>query len=190
MKPITPGFTRAVELFLVTLVIGLWFLPEDLSAQTPFYQGKTVTLIQGREPGGSGDMSVRALIPYLQKYIPGNPTVVTEFIPGAGGRKAANHLYRSVRPDGLTVGNIGGGLILNAVLGEPGVEYDLGKFIYLGTSESAMVWEGRKGSNLLLIVNRRISGKLRGQPVPFKPGVLQASAELSPSQIQDLGRYS
>ena len=99
MKPITTGFTRAVELFLVTLVIGLWFLPEDLSAQTPFYQGKTVTLIQGREPGDSGDMSVRALIPYLQKYIPGNPTVVTEFIPGAGGRKAANHLYRSARPE-------------------------------------------------------------------------------------------
>ena len=163
MKPITTGFTRAVELFLVTLVIGLWFLPEDLSAQTPFYQGKTVTLIQGREPGGSGDMSVRALIPYLQKYIPGNPTVVTEFIPGAGGLKAANHLYRSVRPDGLTVGNIGGGLILNAVLGEPGVEYDLGKFIYLGTSESAIVWIflTRKEADLGSLEKLRSAGSVR-----------------------------
>ena len=163
MKPIRTGFTRAVELFLATLVIGLWFLPQDLSAQTPFYQGKTITLIQGREPGGSGDMSVRALIPYLQKYIPGNPTVVTEFIPGAGGRKAANHLYRSARPDGLTIGNIGGGLILNAVLGEPGVQYDLDKFIYLGTSESAIVWVflTRKEAGLGSLEKLRSAGRVR-----------------------------
>ena len=65
-------------------------------------------------------MRVRAIIPYLQKYVPGNPSVVSEFMPGGGGRKAANYIYRSARPDGLTMGNIGGGMVLNAVLGEPG----------------------------------------------------------------------
>jgi tripartite-type tricarboxylate transporter receptor subunit TctC len=140
MKSRSTKLGRAVALFLAILFLRAWFLPDDLLGQAPFYQGKTITLIQGREAGGSGDMSVRAVIPYLQKYIPGNPTVVTEFIPGAGGRRAANHLYRSARPDGLTIANIGGGLILNAVLGEPGVQYDLDKFIYLGTSDSAIVW--------------------------------------------------
>jgi tripartite-type tricarboxylate transporter receptor subunit TctC len=85
-------------------------------------------------------MRVRAIIPYLQKYVPGNPSVVSEFMPGGGGRKAANYIYRSARPDGLTMGNIGGDMVLNAVLGEPGVQYDLDKLNYLGASDSAMVW--------------------------------------------------
>ncbi|HXV78483.1 MAG TPA: hypothetical protein VEG60_01255, partial [Candidatus Binatia bacterium] len=119
-------------------------------------------IIQGREAGGSGDMRVRAVIPYLQKYIPGNPTVVSEFMPGGGGRKAANYIYRSARPDGLTMGNIGGGLVLNAVLREPGVQYDLDKMLYLGASDSAMVW---------IFLTRREAGlssleKLRGASSP------------------------
>jgi tripartite-type tricarboxylate transporter receptor subunit TctC len=56
---------------------------------------------------------------------------------GGGGRKAANHIFRGARPDGLTIGNVGAGLIANAVLGEPGVQYDLDKLIYLGTPNSA-----------------------------------------------------
>lgn len=106
-------------------------------SQAPFYQGKTITIIQGREPGALGDNRVRALIPFLRKYIPGNPTIVSEFMPGGGGRKATNHIYTSVRPDGLTIGNVGAGLVANAALGEPGVQYDLDKLIYLGSPNSA-----------------------------------------------------
>jgi tripartite-type tricarboxylate transporter receptor subunit TctC len=48
------------------------FFYGDALAQTPFYQGKTITVIQGREPGGTGDMRSRAVTQFLQKYIPGN----------------------------------------------------------------------------------------------------------------------
>lgn len=124
------------------LVLGT--LLACVSSQPAFgqapYQRKVITIIQGREAGGSGDLQVRAVIPYLQKYIPGNPTVVTEFMPGGGGRKAANYIYSSARPDGFTIGNIGGGMVVNAVLGESGVQYDLDKLIYLGASDSAIVW--------------------------------------------------
>lgn len=106
-------------------------------AQAPYYQGKTITIVQGREPGGTGDMRARSVFSFLRKYIPGQPTVITEFMAGAGGRKAANHIFRGARPDGLTIGNVGAGLVANAVLGEPGVQYDLDKFIYLGTPNSA-----------------------------------------------------
>ena len=41
------------------------------------------------------------------------------------------------KPDGLTVGSMGAALVANAVLGEPGVQYDIDKFIYLGTPDSA-----------------------------------------------------
>jgi tripartite-type tricarboxylate transporter receptor subunit TctC len=102
-------------------------------AQTPFYQGKTIMFIQARTPGGSGDLRVRAILPILAKHIPGNPTIVMQFMPGFGGRKAANHLYRTVRPDGLTIANLTASTIPLAVLGEIGVEYDIDKLVPLGT---------------------------------------------------------
>jgi tripartite-type tricarboxylate transporter receptor subunit TctC len=126
--------------FYAALALGaLWIclFPTSVFSQAPFYAGKTIIMIQGREPGGLGDNRVRAAIPFLKKYIPGNPTIVSEYMPGGGGRKATNHIYRVARPDGLTIGNVGGGLVANAVLGEPGVQYDLDKLIYLGSPNSA-----------------------------------------------------
>ena len=57
-------------------------------------------------------------------------------MPGGGGRKASNFVARNARPDGLTLGNVGSGLIANAVLGSTGVEYDIDKLIYLGAANS------------------------------------------------------
>lgn len=102
--------------------------------QAPFYQGKTITLVRGSTPGGIGEMRVRAFIPYLKKHIPGQPTILVEFMEGGGGRKAANHVFN--KSDGLTVGSSPGGILASAILGESGVLYDLDKFIFLGSTES------------------------------------------------------
>ena len=115
-------------------------LPSSAFSQAPFYQGKTITVLQATSPGGTSDMMVRAAIPYLKKHIPGEPTLVSEYMPGAGGIKAVNHIYKNVRPDGLTIGNVGGGLVANAVLGEAGVLYDINKLIYLGSPHSHYHW--------------------------------------------------
>jgi tripartite-type tricarboxylate transporter receptor subunit TctC len=61
-------------------------------SQAPFYQGKTITVVQIVGAGGTADMRRRALFPFLQKYISGNPTIVSDYMPGGGGRKAASHL--------------------------------------------------------------------------------------------------
>lgn len=106
-------------------------------AQAPFYQGKTITIVHGRAAGGSGDFRVRAVLPFLQKYIPGNPTFVHEYMDGGGGRKAANHIFALARTDGLVIGNVGGGVVANAVLGEKGVQYDLDKLPFIGSPYSA-----------------------------------------------------
>jgi tripartite-type tricarboxylate transporter receptor subunit TctC len=119
------------------LVFAFLLLTREASAQADFYKNKTLTIIQARSPGGTGDMRVRAIIPFLQKYIPGNPVIVSEYMPGGGGRKGTNYIYRSARPDGLTIGNVGTGLIANAVLETTGIEYDLAKLIYLGSPYSA-----------------------------------------------------
>jgi tripartite-type tricarboxylate transporter receptor subunit TctC len=76
------------------------------------------------------------MVPFLKKYIPGNPTVVIQYIDGGGGRKGTNYLYSNVRPDGLTIGAASGAIIGLAVMGETGVNYDLDKFIYIGSPES------------------------------------------------------
>jgi tripartite-type tricarboxylate transporter receptor subunit TctC len=107
-------------------------LPAPLFAQPDFYRGKTITIIQGRDPGGSGDLRAKAMMPFLQKHIPGNPTVISEYMPGGGGRKAANHVFRSSRPDGLTIGNAGSSMVQLELLGESGVMYNIDKFFYLG----------------------------------------------------------
>ena len=106
-------------------------------AQSPYYQGKTIRLIQGRDAGGSGDTRSRAVIPFLRKHIPGNPSIINEFMPGGGGRKAANYIFGSARPDGLTIGHVSSGVVTSAVLGESGVQYDLNKFHWLGSTDSA-----------------------------------------------------
>jgi tripartite-type tricarboxylate transporter receptor subunit TctC len=123
-----------------TLVAALTFLfcaiNASTGAQTSFFQGKTVTIIQGRDPGGTGDLRTKAVATFVQKYLPGNPTVIMEYMPGAGGRKAANHLFRVAKSDGLTIGNPSIGMISSAILGESGVQYDIDKFSYLGSPYS------------------------------------------------------
>jgi tripartite-type tricarboxylate transporter receptor subunit TctC len=109
----------------------------EASSQAPFYQGKTITVVSGVAPGGSGDIRIKALLPFLRRYIPGNPNLVVENMPGGGGRKAANHLYSNVRPDGLTIGVLAATAIPLEVLKESGVMYDSSKFTYLGASEHA-----------------------------------------------------
>jgi len=78
---------------------------------------------------------VKAMMPFLKKHIPGNPTVVIQYMDGGGGRKGANHLFNSVKPDGLTIGAASGAIVGLAIMGEKGVSYDPDKFIYLGTPE-------------------------------------------------------
>ena len=109
-------------------------------AQAPFYQGKTITLIVGAGPGGMGDLRAKALASTLVKHIPGNPAITFQYVPGGGGRTAANRLYNNTRPDGLTLFRISSSIVPYAVLGESGVQYDIDKLIYLGTTEHLLYY--------------------------------------------------
>jgi tripartite-type tricarboxylate transporter receptor subunit TctC len=143
--------------------------PASVLSQAQFYQGKTITVISGQEPGGLGDLRLKAILPYLKKHIPGQPNIVPEYMPGGGGRKAANYIYRTARPDGLTLGFPPGGFIQAAVLNEPGVDYDLDKFSFFGTPETEdhYVFLTRKESNLGTLDSLRASTGIRigGQSV-------------------------
>jgi tripartite-type tricarboxylate transporter receptor subunit TctC len=150
--------------FFAQVISSLFFflLADPISPQANFYEGKTVTLIQSSEAGGTADMRIRSMMAFLPKYVPGNPTILTEYMPGAGGRKAANHIYRA-RPDGLTILSSTSGLIPSAILGETGVLYDIDKLIYLGTpySEFHAVFFTRKELGLDTVDKLRAASGLR-----------------------------
>ena len=122
-----------MKLTVKTAMCALLLFAATAFAQAPFYQGKTVTVIASTAPGGTGDMRVKAFVPFLRKYVPGNPTVLIEYMDGGGGRKGANYLFRNARADGLTLGAMSGGVVALQIMGESGVMYDIDKFIYLGS---------------------------------------------------------
>lgn len=131
---------RHLRFSLFVLLASAIFYATPGFSQAPFYQGKTITLIVGAGPGGMGDLRAKALASALAKNIPGNPTIMFQYMAGAGGRKAANHLYNVARPDGLTLFRISSSIIPYAVLGESGVQYDIDKLIYLGTTEHQLYY--------------------------------------------------
>lgn len=128
-------FTRLSRAACLLAAYFAWSAAPALS-QADFYKGKTIKIVRGGGPGGSGEFQTRALVKFLEKYIPGRPHITVEFIAGAAGRKAANVIYSTTKPDGLTIGSIGAGLVVGPILELPGSSYDLDKFIYLGSTDS------------------------------------------------------
>ncbi|OGQ77925.1 MAG: hypothetical protein A3F90_18850 [Deltaproteobacteria bacterium RIFCSPLOWO2_12_FULL_60_19] len=153
---------RLFPVSALAVVVG-WLAPGAAVSQTPYYQGKTITIVRGGEPGGTGDMQARALLPFLKKYIPGQPTIVIENMPGAAGMKAVNHIYSTAKPDGLSITAVGSGLAAGAVLGLPGARYEIDKLIYLGSTESGdpYVFLSRKEAGLDSLEKLRAASGLR-----------------------------
>jgi tripartite-type tricarboxylate transporter receptor subunit TctC len=120
------------------MLIAAFILPTfapDLFAQTPFYQAKTIRVIIGYQPGDNHDQWARTYTRFLGKHIPGSPEFVAQNMPGAGAMIAANHVYNVTKPDGLTLGAIGGALIMAQITGRKEVQFDWPKFSWIGTPD-------------------------------------------------------
>ena len=124
---------RRVSLFFLVLSLGAW--SGNVYAQTSFYQGKTIRVIVGSSAGGGYDLWARLTGLYLGKYIPGNPTIVVQNMPGAGGAVAANYIYGVAKPDGLILGAFNPGLYFDQLVGRPEVKFDWSKFTWIGSPE-------------------------------------------------------
>jgi tripartite-type tricarboxylate transporter receptor subunit TctC len=116
------------------LLLGIaWNLTWVLSVQAAtYYEGKTIKLIVGFSAGGGFDTYSRLIARHLGKHIPGNPSIVVENMTGAASLVAANHVYKVVKPDGLTILNFHGNQVVNQIIGKPGIEFDARKFEYIG----------------------------------------------------------
>lgn len=101
-----------------------------------FYKNHQITMVVGNAPGGINDISARFVARYLGKYIPGNPTVVVENQPGAGGIIAANRLANVFPKDGTYLAKLERAVPLLAIQGDPNVQFDPLKLTWLGSLSS------------------------------------------------------
>lgn len=101
-----------------------------------FYRGKTINIIVGGASGGGYDAYGRALGRHMGKYIPGNPAVVVQNMPGAGSNKAASYIYSVAPKDGTAVAGLFPGAVLAPLLTDTAIQHDPKKFIYVGSANS------------------------------------------------------
>jgi tripartite-type tricarboxylate transporter receptor subunit TctC len=118
---------------LLTLIFSVtWNYP--LYAQTPYYQGKTMTIVVGTVAGDIYDLYARAIALTMGKYLPGNPNIIVQNMPGAGHMIAANYLYGVAKPDGLTIAGILPTLYFEQLIGRAEVKFDWTKFNWIGNA--------------------------------------------------------
>jgi tripartite-type tricarboxylate transporter receptor subunit TctC len=103
-----------------------------MSRADGFYQGKQITIVVGFSAGGTYDATARLFAHFLGKHLAGNPTVIVRNMPGAGSLVATTNLYNTAPSDGTTLGVIGGGTVLEPLLGNPQANYDARQFAWIG----------------------------------------------------------
>jgi tripartite-type tricarboxylate transporter receptor subunit TctC len=119
------------------VLLSFWsliYLSLPAQAQTTFYQGKTMTYVVGLLAGDSTDLWSRAVSRNMIKYIPGNPSVIVQNMPGAGGLISANYIYGVAKPDGLTLGAVSAGHYFHQLAGRKEAQFDWRKFTWVGSS--------------------------------------------------------
>lgn len=143
-----------------------------------FYKGKTFTIVVGWKAGGGYDLYARTLSRHIGKYIPGNPTVIVQNMPGAGGLIAANHIYNVAPKDGTTIGLIPRGTPHTQLIGGQGAQYEAEKFNWLGSmNQETKVGVFRKDSPIQKFEDAftktvRVGGTGPGGDLDLWPSVL------------------
>ena len=102
--------------------------------QTPYYQGKTITVVVGTVAGDLYDLYARAIALIMGKYIPGNPNIIVQNMPGAGHMIAANYIYNVAKPDGLTMAAINAGLYFEQLVGRPEAKFGWTQYTWIGNA--------------------------------------------------------
>jgi tripartite-type tricarboxylate transporter receptor subunit TctC len=109
-------------------------LASSAGAQMGFYGGKQIRLIVGYAVGNDYDLAARLLARFLAKHIPGEPNIVVQNMPAASSVAAANLLYAQAPRDGTVIGSLSRNIPSQALMGQPNVELDPRRLIWLGAT--------------------------------------------------------
>jgi tripartite-type tricarboxylate transporter receptor subunit TctC len=138
MKP-----KKTVRLMLFATIICAIWVKLTFAAETPFYRGKTLTVLINFASGGPTDIEGRLVARFLGKHVPGQPTIVVQNMPGAGGVTGTNYLGEIAKPDGLILGYFTS-QFFNILTADPNLRVDLAKFSYIASIEGVAVAYARK----------------------------------------------
>ena len=121
--------------YLLALTALVAATPTAATKASEFYRGKSISLVIPSGPGGGYDSYSRLLANHMPRHLTGNPPIVLQFMPGAGGVKAANYLYSVAPKNGLVFGLMTQSIAQTQLL-QGGVKYDATKFNWLGRTSS------------------------------------------------------
>jgi tripartite-type tricarboxylate transporter receptor subunit TctC len=125
-------FTTALGLFAAGALLGT-----PAHAQDDFYKGKQISLIVGYGTGGGYDVYARHVARHIGRFIPGQPTVVVQNMPGAGSLRAVNYIYNVAPKDGTAFAMFSSSMPVRSILGgNKSVQFDSLKLTWLGSSSS------------------------------------------------------
>ena len=120
----------------ISIVAGsLLVTPATAQPADEFYKGKQLRIVVGSTSGGDYDVWARLLARHMTRYIPGNPNILVENMPGAGTLVATNHLFNVAPRDGTVIGMVSRSMPAAAVMKISNVRFDPVKFNWIGSPE-------------------------------------------------------
>src|SRR5580704_12329126 len=111
---------------------------ESQDSIASFYRGKTVSIVVGSAAGGGFDTYGRLVGRHLGRFIPGNPTVIVQNIPGAGSNKAASYAALNASRDGTVIGAVQAIAVTQTLLSDQPVPHDPSKLVMIGSANSSV----------------------------------------------------
>ena len=125
---------RAVSFLAVALTVAVQ--SSSTCAAADFYEGKRITIVTAGTAGAGLDAYVRLAARHFGRYVPGQPTVIVQNMPGAGSYNAAEYVEAQAPRDGTYVGSVFPGAIMAPLLDAQKPRFDPTRFVYLGTAET------------------------------------------------------
>ncbi len=112
--------------------LALAAAPAAAQTVADFYRGKPITIAVPADPGGSYDLYARLVSRHMAKYIPGNPNILVQNMPGGGGLRAAEYIYSVAPKDGSALALPIQDIVLTEILGGHGSTYKSAGFNWIG----------------------------------------------------------
>lgn len=131
MEPAVQSTRLRFALLTATLAYGA-FSPAPAAAQGDFYRGKQIQILIAGTAGGGIDVGARIISRHLGKYLPGNPTIVPQLMPGAGGIRMLDHMNALANKDGTVIGITPPGPIIEPLIGKRQASYRMSDFVAIG----------------------------------------------------------
>jgi tripartite-type tricarboxylate transporter receptor subunit TctC len=152
---------RTLGKLTLTAVLALW-LAQPVACADPiedFYRGKTVSFVIGSGEAGVYDLGGRLMARHLARFIPGNPTLVPQNMPGASSVRAATYIYNVAPRDGMAFGTAQPTIVLNKLM-DPAAKYEPQNYTWIGRLQPmtlvGIAWKGAPNHTMADAKDRKL----------------------------------